>query len=43
MVVVNLRLRSAAARLVGVDEHVCEMQLGLVCLAALKVRAPVLV
>jgi hypothetical protein len=40
MVVVNLRLRSAAARLAGVEEHVCELQLGLVCLAALKVLSP---
>ena len=35
----NLRLRTAAARAAGVEEHICELQLGLAALAELKVAA----
>ena len=37
-VVLNLRLRSAAVRRLGLDGHVCELQLGLRRLAELAVR-----
>jgi hypothetical protein len=37
---VNLRLASPEARALGVETHVCEVQLLLVSMAAIKVRSP---
>ena len=37
-VALNLRLVSGAARRAGVEEHVCELHLGLAAFAVLRVR-----